>query len=168
MCAFVIDIRISPKQRFYLKSESLERYKTCKFSVDKIAQEIINVIIYGRKMSAIFDKIKGIVMKPFVQPREVMDYVDTLVAKKDLSPDQGATVNEMLYSVADHGLLMKNLRYPEEKDPSASVIYQKLKERNSNSNVQDRISVLGEALEQTEEIIAGSEEATEGMLRYVT
>ncbi len=118
-----------------------------------VASSAISNYLRAHGVPDAYDRIKGIVMKPFVKTEEVESYINGMVENNELKSDAATHIKGMLASVMDDGTMARlqegNLGSDAEKEIFAQIT-------KRNSDIGNRASLLGNSVAQTERMIENS------------
>lgn len=129
----------------------------------KIISSAINTYLRGSGIPDAYDRLKDIVMKPYVKPEEIESYIEGMVTKNEVDADTGRKIKCMLYSVMDNDGLMEKLSKSSNTEEQKELIG-KLTEANRN---EVRKELVGDAITSTYKMVEGAKETEKLLLRYV-
>ncbi|MFH0889681.1 MAG: lyase family protein [Candidatus Aenigmatarchaeota archaeon] len=126
----------------------------------KIISSAINTYLRGKGMPDAYDRIKDVVMKPYVNADEVKSFIGD--AEKTIGYGTARKLEEMLYSVMDTEGCMKKLEKASSPDEQKALIG-RLTATNRN---ETRRELLGTAVNDTYRMADRAKETRELLLRY--
>ena len=129
----------------------------------KIISSALNTELRGKGVSDAYDSIKSIVMKPFVKPEDVLNYVNKMVDQGELENEQAGNLFEKIRSVMDVDNLMGQFRSAQ-GDGGRFAVVEHMEIYNHN---ESRMGLIGDAIESTDTMITNIQDTKEKLLRYV-
>ena len=129
----------------------------------KVASSVINNRLRAQGVSDAYDRVKDIVMKPYVQPSEVTTYIDGLVTGGKINPDIAKQMKGMLLSVMDTEGLMQKLQDSTDEKEQQGIVAQLTQ---INSDVKAREKLLGRAVGDTYKMVENAKGTCERLGRY--
>ncbi len=128
----------------------------------KVISSAINTFLRGRGVPDAYDRIKDVVMKPYVSPEDVKSYIDGAVSSGAIGCDTAKRLETMLYSVMDTEGCMEKLHKASNPAEQKELIG-RLAITNRN---EARRELLGTAIGDTYRMADRAKETRELLLRY--
>ncbi len=126
----------------------------------KIISSAINTYLRGKGMTDAYDRVKDVVMKPYVSPEDIRSFISG--AEKTIGQDTARKLEGMLYSVMDTEGCMKKLRKASNPAEQKELIG-RLAQINRN---EARRELLGTAVVDAYRMANRAKETQELLLRY--
>jgi len=124
----------------------------------KVVSSAINTYLRAQGIPDAYDRIKDLVMRPWVNATDVTAYLDNLRDSGTISEDAAADIQQMLHSVMDVDNNIARLADPSQHD----AVLTKLAHYNT---AKHRSMVLGSAEEDTYTMIDNIKETRKSLLR---
>lgn len=128
----------------------------------KVISSALQTKLRERGVPDAYDRIKNVVMKPYVKAEEIKLHIDELVGKNVITREIGKKLENWLYSVIDTQGLMKKLYETSDAEKQKEII-EKLNEKNKD---ETRRELLGNAIYDTYRMISRIEKARKLLMRY--
>jgi adenylosuccinate lyase len=129
----------------------------------KILSSAVSTYLRAQGVEDAYDTLKGVVMRPYVRPGDVLDCVQEMHMSESINLEQADEIRGMLYSVMDNEGHMDKIRQARTSEEMAEVL-DALVERNMD--VRSRCRVIGEAVENTGVMVMRAKETQELLERY--
>lgn len=162
-----IMLSIIAMQRLIIELNKYEQHpvsleaEVCRFG-PQIASSAVQTYLRKEGVEDAYDKIKHLVMRPFIKPDEITNYIDGLVEERTINPEVGNRVKTMLHSVMDvKGNLTKLAESSGETQERAIRALEK-----RNTDLEARSVLLGDAYNNSHRMIANASETIEALRRY--
>ena len=126
----------------------------------KVISSAINTRLRAKGVPDAYDRIKDIVMRPYVRPEQIVSYISDLRVKGDISEDTELEVIGMLRNVMDNENIMQQLWNSTE---NRDALIKRLYDVNQSSR---RLKLVGTAVSDTYQMAHNARKTQELLLRY--